>query len=142
MPPVQQRPAIKVEATGLKTYPDISVACPPERFDERDSNSLLNPKVIIEVLSPSAEKYDRTQKFEHFKQIAEMSDYILVSADQVWVEHFARAEGGAWTVRSYTQRSQTLALPSIEVEVPLDEIYERLELPEGLAMLDEERAQM
>lgn len=126
---------VKVEATGLRTYPDVTVACPPERYDERDSNSLLNPTVIFEVLSPSTERYDRTDKFDALKQTPELRDYVLVSPDRVRVEHLRRGEGGEWILESYTQRSQVLVLASIGVEVPLDEIYDRLELPEGLRVM-------
>lgn len=129
---------VKVEATGLRTYPDITVVCPPERYDERDSNSLLNPTVIFEVLSPSTERYDRTDKFDALKQIPSLHDYILVSPDRVRVEHLRRGESGEWILESYTQRSQVLALASIGVEVPLDEIYDRLDVPEGLRVTHED----
>ena len=124
---------VKVEATGLRTYPDVTVVCPPERYDELDPNSLLNPTVIFEVLSPSTEQYDRTDKFDALKQIPSLRDYVLVSPERV--EHLRPGEGGEWILESYTQRSQVLALASVGVEVPLDEIYDRLEVPEGLRVL-------
>lgn len=120
---------VKVEATGLRTYPDVSVVCPPERLDR---NSLLNPKILIEVLSPSTENYDRTVKFDHFKQIESLTDYLLISTNCVRVEQYTRAENESWTLRTFTLRSETVSLPSADVELPLDEIYERLDLPEGL----------
>ena len=123
---------VKIEATGLRTYPDVSIVCPPERFDPNDPNALLNPKVLIEVLSPSTENYDRTAKFDHFKQIESLTDYLLISANRVRVERYARAENGSWNLQTFTLRSETVALESADVELPLDEIYERLELPEGL----------
>ena len=123
---------VKVAATGLLTYPDISVVCPPERFDPNDPNSLLNPKILIEVLSPSTENYDRTVKFDNFKQIESLTDYLLISADCVRVEQYKRAENGTWNLQTFTLRSETVILESADVELPLEEIYERLELPEGL----------
>jgi Uma2 family endonuclease len=123
---------VRVEGTGMSTYPDVLVVCPPERYDERDPNALLNPRVIIEVLSPSTENYDRSGKFEHFKRIAELTDYLLISQDRVLVEHFRRGENGAWLLRSYLQRADEITLEDIEVTLPLEEIYERLELPTGL----------
>ena len=128
---------VMVEATGLKTYPDVTVACPPERYGERDPNSLLNPRVIIEVLSPSTEQYDRTDRFDALKQVPDLTDYILVSPERVRVEHLRRREDGEWAIKSYTLRSQVLALASIGVEVPLEEIYDRLDVPEGLRVMRE-----
>ena len=123
---------VKIAATGLLTYPDLSVVCSPARFDTNDPDSLLNPSVLIEVLSPSTENYDRTVKFDHFKQIESLTDYLLISTDCVRVEHYTRAENGSWNLQTFTLRSETVTLESADVELPLDEIYERLELPEGL----------
>lgn len=120
---------VKVEASGLLTYPDISVVCPPERFER---NSLLNPKILIEVLSPSTENYDRTVKFDHFKLSESLSDYLLISTNCVRIEQFTRGENSGWTLRTFTLRSENVRLESADVELPLEEIYERLELSEGL----------
>lgn len=130
---------VKIEASGLKTYPDVLIVCPPERYDEHDPNSLLNPRVIIEVLSPSTEHYDRTDKFDHYQQLASLNDYILIAQDRVRVEHYERSEAEVWTVRRYNQRehSATLALPEMKLELPLEEIYDRLEVPSGLLLLPE-----
>ena len=125
--------AVKVEANGLITYPDLLVVCPPERYDQRNL-ALLNPRVMIEVLSPSTEKYDRTDKFEFVKQIESLTDYILVAQDRVRVEHYQR-DGENWTVRAYYQREAVLNLSDLELEIPLAEIYHRLDLPVGLQVL-------
>ncbi len=125
---------VKVEATGLLTYPDVLIVCPPERYDENDPNSLLNPRVLIEVLSPSTENYDRTEKFEHYKKIESLTDYILIEQNHIWVDHYQRAEDGLWTVRSFNQHEQIVSLPELELELPLDEIYGRLDLPIGLRL--------
>ena len=123
---------VKIEATGLRTYPDVSVVCPPKRFDPNDPNALLNPKILIEVLSPSTENYDRTVKFDHFKQIESLTDYLLISTDCVRVEQYKRIENGTWSVETFTSLSEIVTLESADVELPLEEVYERLELPEGL----------
>jgi len=132
---------VKVEATGLKIYPDLLIVCPPEQYDESDANTLMNPRVIIEVLSPSTELYDRTGKFDHYKQITSLTDYILIAQDRVRVEHYQRGEAEVWTVRSYNQREHSLTLPELELELPLAEIYDRLELPAGLLLLPEAMAE-
>ncbi|MDQ3815565.1 MAG: Uma2 family endonuclease [Armatimonadota bacterium] len=129
---------VKIEATGLKTYPDTLIVCPPERYDERDPYSLLNPRVIIEVLSPTTERYDRTDKFDQYKQIPSLTDYILIAQDRVRVEHYHCGTEDLWTVRSYNQREQSLTLPDIGIDLPLEEIYDRLNLPAGLFLLPED----
>jgi Uma2 family endonuclease len=128
---------VKVETTGLRIYPDALIICPPERYDEHDPNSLLNPRILIEVLSPTTERYDRTDKFDQYKQITSLTDYILIAQDRVRVEHYQRSEADLWTVRSYNQREQSLTLPNLALEISLDEIYDRLEVPTGLLLLPE-----
>lgn len=130
---------VRIEASGLFTYPDALVVCPPERYDERDPNSLLNPTVLIEVLSPSTERYDRTDKFDSFKFIASLREYVLISSDRVRVEQFSRTDDGAWTVQIYTLRSEVVNLAAVEIALPLDELYERAELPEGPQPLNAQR---
>ncbi|HET6385725.1 MAG TPA: Uma2 family endonuclease [Armatimonadota bacterium] len=120
---------IKVERTGLITYPDVAIVCPPERYDPVDPDTLLNPRVVVEVLSPTTEEYDRTGKYDHYRQIESLTHYILVSQDQVRVECFNRGVGGEWTQDLHLTRDSTLRLLDLELEVPLAEIYDRLSLP-------------
>ena len=133
---------IKVERSRRKfnTYPDISIACPPLRFEPKRSgikDTLLNPRVLIEVLSPSTEKHDRTTKFDEFKLIESLTDYILIEQNQIRVEHYHRTENDLWTVQVYTQRSDVFALPELEMTLALDEIYEGVEISEILRLLPE-----
>ncbi len=126
---------IKIEAADLKTYPDVAIVCPPARFDPDDANTLLNPVVIVEVLSPSTANYDRNFKWDCYRQIESLRHYVLIEPTRVRVEHFARAEGGGWIQHIYNRRDEVLLMPDLELEVPLDEIYERIEAPEGLPTL-------
>ena len=80
---------VKVEATGINTYPDVVIACPPLCYDSKNI-TLLDATVIIEVLSPSTAEYDRTGKFLHLAQLPSLRHYVLISQDQVWVEHRRR----------------------------------------------------
>jgi Uma2 family endonuclease len=120
---------VKVEATGLITYPDAVVYCQPYQFDPLNKNTLLNPVVLIEVLSDSTENYDRTIKFDHYKQIESLHDYILIEQDQVRVEHFRRTESGEWLHRAETTLGASITLNSIGCTVSLAELYENIELP-------------
>lgn len=125
---------VKVEATGLITYPDAVIFCPPARFEGSNQHTLLTPKVLFEVLSESTERYDRRRKFEAYKRIESFTDYVLIDQNYIFVEHFRRTENG-WLYSSYAHRDDVLRLESIEVELALNDIYEELELPEGLIEL-------
>ena len=92
-------------------------------------DALLNPKVIIEVLSPSTEKYDRSVKFQAYQQIESLTDYLLISQDKPLVEHFQRQSGGQWLYTAHRGLAAIAQLPSIDCQLPLAEIYDRVEFP-------------
>ncbi|MCC6363505.1 MAG: Uma2 family endonuclease [Bryobacterales bacterium] len=121
---------IKISETGLYTYPDVSVVCGRPLFADDRKDSLLNPSLIVEVLSPSTESYDRGRKFEHYRPVETLRDYILVSQDRVLVEHYARQEAAAWLLRTYSQLEEELHIDSVSVAVPLSAIYHGIELGE------------
>ena len=91
---------VKIEHSGLITYSDILVSCPPERVDSEDINALLNPVLLGEVFSPSTETYDRTARWDHYRQIPELRDYLLISAAFVRIEHLHLSSEGQWNVWS------------------------------------------
>lgn len=126
---------VKIERSGLRTYPDILVSCPPRRFDADEPNALLSPCLIVEVSSPSTERYDRAEKWEHYRQILGLRDYLLVSSERVRVEHLSRNERDEWVLWTGIERDSMLRVPSLELEIPLDEIYEGLDLPSGLTRI-------
>lgn len=126
---------VKIEKTGLQTYPDAAAYCLPARFQGRNNEMLLSPKIIIEVLSPSTEKYDRTDKFDHYKQIPELTDYILIAQERVLVEHFARHPDGGWLLRSYNDRESHVELKELGITLALSDFYEDVEAPSGLMPL-------
>ena len=78
---------VKVSPTGLYTYPDVVVVCGQPKFDDAQKDTLLNPTLIVEVLSKSTEAYDRTRKFEHYRTLESLTDYLLISQDAPWIEH-------------------------------------------------------
>lgn len=127
---------VKIEATGLLTYPDAAVYCPPARFEGRHNETLLNPVVLIEVLSPSTAPYDRGLKFEHYRQLASLTDYILMEQERVLIEHRHRQENH-WILSFYNQREQQIALPDLELVLPLRELYADVDVPVGLVTLRE-----
>ena len=121
---------VKVEATGLQTYPDVTVFCAPARFDPNHRDTLLNPIVLIEVLSPSTRNYDKGAKFDNYKQIPSLCDYLLISSDQTQVEHYHRLENGDWLLHSAEFLEAVIMLESIDAALPLNELYEAVDLPD------------
>ena len=110
-------------------YPDVVVVCGEPQFEDEAFDTLLNPIVIVEVLSPSTEAYDRGEKFRRYQQLASLKEYVLVSQDKVWVEHH-RLHGAQWILSHYRTLEEVLPLPSIGCEVPLRDIYTRVILNE------------
>jgi len=118
---------IQIQATGLYTYPDASVICGGTRFADASQTSVLNPTVVVEVLSPSTESYDRGKKFQHYRQIESLRDYVLISQNEVLVEHYTRQADGTWTLRDHARRDDELKLDTIGISIPLTAIYRRVE---------------
>lgn len=120
---------IGISAAGKFCYPDLSVICGKPLFHDDKQDVLTNPKVIIEVLSPSTEKYDRSGKFQAYQQIESLTDYLLVSQDKPLVEHFQRQSGGQWLYTAHQGLAAAVQLPLIDCQLPLAEIYDRVEFP-------------
>ncbi len=108
-------------------YTDVVIACGESQFENDTFDTLLNPVVIIEVLSPSTEIYDRTEKFNYYKQIATLKEYILVSQDKIKVEHH-RIQSTQWRLREYQELQETFTLSSIGCKLSLNEVYRRVDL--------------
>ena len=112
---------VRVLASGLASYPDVSVICGPLERDTEGRETVLNPTVLVEVLSGSTERYDRSEKFEHYKKIPSFEEYVLVSQTEVLVEVWRR-EGDSWTHRK-AQAGARVALQSIACALDVDELY-------------------
>ena len=110
-------------------YPDVGVVCEEPRFEDDVFDILLNPIVIVEVLSPSTEAYDRGEKFAHYRQLTSLQEYVLVSQDQIRVDHYRRQER-QWIFTDIEKHDETLQLPSIQCELPLQDIYARVTFPD------------
>jgi Uma2 family endonuclease len=113
---------VRVLATGLATYPDISVVCGRFERDPEDANTLVNPVVLVEVLSDSTEGYDRGEKFAHYRRIPSLREYVLVSQRMPRIEVFRRNEDGTWTLFE-AEASGSVKLTSIGCELSVDEVY-------------------
>jgi Uma2 family endonuclease len=118
---------VKVEATGLLTYPDLSIVCGEQRFIDQEDDTLLNPGVIIEVLSDSSEAYDPGKKFEHYRQIPACREYLLVSQKEPRVEQFARQANGEWLLKEAVGLSAEIKMPSLGVFLRLAEVFAKVQ---------------
>lgn len=117
---------ITIPQTPHYAYADVAVVCGLPQLDDDFKDNLRNPIVIVEVLSPSTESYDRGKKFESYQRIASLMEYVLVSHDRPRGEQFLRQPDGRW-LYSETSASGSITLMSIDCELSLDDIYEKVE---------------
>ena len=114
---------IHIEENTLFTYPDVSVFCGEPKSRNNDDMNFLNPTIIFEVLSPSTKAYDRGQKFELYKAIPTLQEYILVSPEEILIEAWRMTENGVWELKTITDRNDSLILTSVDTKLPLMDIY-------------------
>jgi Uma2 family endonuclease len=120
---------VEVHESGLFTHPDLSVVCGERQFLDDSRDTLLNPGMIAEVLSPSTEAYDRGAKFSLYRQVASLREYLLVSQTKPVVDLFIRHSSSEWLVRSAEGLDTTLVLPEVGVTLSLREIYADVTFP-------------
>jgi len=118
---------VRVKATGLYTYPDVVVVCGEPRFLDEQRDTLLNPTLIVEILSPTAEAYDRGRKFEHYRSLEFLKEYLLISSERVGAELFTRQLDGRWLLTAATRPAETIELQSVACRIALADIYEKVE---------------
>lgn len=116
-----------VKRNGLYTYPDVMVICGKVEFVEGRNDTVTNPIVIVEVLSPSTHSYDRVKKFARYKQLDSLREYVLVDSEQVHVTLLRRTESGMWTIEMCDERETIVRLESIGCELALARIYDQIE---------------
>lgn len=116
-----------VKKNGLYTYPDGMVICGRIEFDSRDKDSITNPVLIVEVLSPSTANYDRGGKFELYRDIPSFQEYVLVHQDKIHIEHHLRDAQERWLLTEYKEPSATLHFETIDISISLARIYERVD---------------
>ena len=119
---------VKIEGIEKYTYPDIAVVCGDIELEEKKGlDTLLNPIVIIEILSKSTEAYDRGTKFQHYQFISSLKEYILVSQHLCRIEQYVRRDAGKWIYSSYDEMGQSMTMASINCELLLSDVYYRVE---------------
>jgi Uma2 family endonuclease len=121
---------LKIEATGLFTYPDVSVVCGPLALVPGTNDTFTNPTLLVEVLSDSTEAYDRGQKFVHYRQIPSLREYLLVSQKEPRLEHFGKRPDG-WIFDEVAGTHAEVKLPSLDIILSLAEIFAHVEFVAG-----------
>ena len=119
---------VRVNATGLYTYPDVAAVCGEPQFLDENRDTLLNPSLIVEVLSPSTEAYDRGRKFEHYRSVESVSEYLLVSSERVSAELYTRQPDGRWLLTAAAHMEDSLDLQSVGAHLSLADLYEKVDL--------------
>jgi Uma2 family endonuclease len=120
---------VRTDVGNLFAYPDVTIVCGEPKFHDEKKDVILNPTLIVEVLSPSTESLDRTEKFAHYRTIPSLMDYILIAQDKPSVEHFTRQKGKrAWLYNAETELTSSLWIASLKCELKLADIYDLVEL--------------
>ena len=121
--------SVKVDETGLYTYPDVSAVCGEAHFTNANRTNLVNPVVIVEVLSPSTEGYDRGDKFAHYRTLASLTDYVLIVQDKIRIEHFVRQSDDRWLLTVVSAPNDTLEIASLNCTLLVSDVYEKVDFP-------------
>jgi Uma2 family endonuclease len=112
------------------SYPDLTLACGTPLYEDEHEDTLLNPLVIIEILSPSTERYDRTTKFRRYQSIPTLQEYLLIAQDYPFVEHFVRQPDGGWLWSAADQLTDVITLATTGCTLALAAIYEQITFPD------------
>lgn len=121
---------VQVAETGLYTYPDVSVVCGQPQYEDPEKRRLLNPVVIVEVLSRSTEAYDRGDKFAHYQRLPSLREYVLIASDKRRIERFSRRDSGnEWILTVCGEASGVMDLSSIHCTLSMERVYRNIEFP-------------
>ncbi len=127
-----------IERRRTITYPDAMVICGKTEFQAGRTDIVANPVVLFEILSPSTREHDRIEKFKLYKQIASLHEYVLVDSERIVVSILRREVGsGKWTIDMWNDAKDTLTLESLELEIPIADLYAKVEFPTGAAETSE-----
>lgn len=119
---------VQIKKANAYTYPDLMIICGKLEYEPGRKDVLVNPTVIFEVLSDSTREYDHTRKFEMYRKLASLQEYVMVEQDRVNVECFRRIESGLWVFEGYDGLRETLRLKSVGIGVSLAAMYENVEI--------------
>lgn len=124
---------VKIIKTGLYTYPDFTIVCGQSQFiDSEKRDTLINPTVIIEILSPSTERYDRGLKFQHYRTLDSLREYILIAQDRYHIERFVRQENNEWLLSDALGRTESIPIAAIQARLHLEDVYEQVTMASNM----------
>lgn len=121
---------VKIERTGFYTYPDLLIVCGHGEFDAEYGDILFNPQVIIEIVSESTGRNDRGFKFQNYRHLPSLQEYVLVSEEVMWVERFVRLPDELWSMTTFDDPKCEFSLATVPIRVPLADIYRGVEISE------------
>lgn len=121
---------IYIPRFGLYTYPDVSVVCGKPEFQDAVLDTLLNPVLLIEILSDSTESYDRGKKFQHYRSIESLQEYVLVSQNEARIEKYIRQGDGFWVLSEAVGVDSSIMFESIDCPISLAEVYDKIDFEE------------
>ena len=122
--PLNSGQRIRIATNTLSTYPDVSIICGEIKVDQEDQDAIVNPRVIFEVISRSTESYDRGKKFDLYRQLESLQEYVLVSQDEPQVDRFTRQNDGSWNLTITKGLENSIKLISVSCVLPVAGIYE------------------
>jgi Uma2 family endonuclease len=114
---------IHVPFNGLFTYPDAIIICSDPQLMDEEFDTLLNPSVIVEILSPATQRYDRGEKFMLYRSIPSLQEYILIDSESIRIEHYKRNSDNTWLLQEWKERTDTLMIDTIGLSLSMEELY-------------------
>lgn len=124
---------VKSGAAPIYSYPDLAIVCGEPALVTDHADTLLNPILLLEILSPATEQYDRGEKFAHYQQIPALEEYVLVAQETPRIEHFVRQDDGTWRWSAVAGLDETITLPTIGCTLLLADVYDQLDFPSAAA---------
>lgn len=119
---------VKVTATGLYTYPDVVVVCGEPKFEDEYVDTLLNPTLLVEVLSQSTERYDRIAKSSYYRTLDSLAEHLLIAQDEIRLEQYVKQANGQWLLYECSSLDEVVELPSISCSLALRDVYDKVSL--------------
>ncbi|MEL6653861.1 MAG: Uma2 family endonuclease [Bacteroidota bacterium] len=117
---------VRIEVSNRTFYPDVSVVCGEIQKSERDVNAIINPKLIVEVLSESTASFDLGEKFAHYRKLTSLEQYIIISQESPLVHTYYRTQDGTWEIQTFAEAKEKIELKSIRATIEMADIYRRV----------------